>query len=98
MTYGLLVPFTTFKQSKNDRLSRNFGNHAWGFSAEIFLTLYGTTTAKLYIKISFSNSEKTHFVSITKSNRSIVSRKIIDVFCVNNMKSANALCGKMHIF
>ena len=36
MTSGILVPFSKFKQSQNDRLSRTFANHAEDFSVEIF--------------------------------------------------------------
>jgi hypothetical protein len=39
-------------------------------------------------------SEETHQVSITKSNRLMLFREIIPVYCENHMEHTNTLCGQ----
>jgi hypothetical protein len=59
--------------------------------------LYYTLRLKFFTilyKNSVRTSQETHYVSATKTSRLMLFREIVDVYCENQMKHTNTLCGK----
>jgi hypothetical protein len=49
-------------------------------------------------KNSVHTSRETHYVSATKSNRLMLFREIIAVYCENHMEHINTLCGQNAVY
>jgi hypothetical protein len=45
-------------------------------------------------KNPFRTSEETRYVSATKTNRLMLFREIVAVYCENRMEHTNTLCGQ----